>query len=107
MNNSNLFKQAHALTRATVQAGDDYRSTFGLCYTSLLNAQPMLSIVSTRDNITRYSRMPSQFNATYDAIGYKAPRKAVGYHKPSRFNREAILTLIVFALFFLLILSFA
>lgn len=26
-----LFKQAHAMTRATIQAGDDYRATFGLC----------------------------------------------------------------------------
>lgn len=28
---TNLFKQAHSLTRATIQAGDDYRATFGLC----------------------------------------------------------------------------
>lgn len=31
MSNSKLFKQAHAMTRATIQAGDDYRTTFGLC----------------------------------------------------------------------------
>ena len=31
MSNAQLFKQAHAMTRATIQAGDDYRATFGLC----------------------------------------------------------------------------
>ena len=31
MTNSKLFKQAHAMTKATIQAGDDYRATFGLC----------------------------------------------------------------------------
>jgi len=29
MNNSNLFKLAHSLTKATVQAGDNYQVTFG------------------------------------------------------------------------------
>lgn len=29
--NAKLFKQAHAMTRATIQAGDDYRATFGAC----------------------------------------------------------------------------
>lgn len=31
MNNSKLFKQAHAMTRETLRAGDDYRVTFGAC----------------------------------------------------------------------------
>ena len=31
MNKSKLFKAAHELTRATVQAGDNYRVTFGAC----------------------------------------------------------------------------
>ena len=31
MNKSNLFKQAHKLTKATVKAGDNYRVTFGAC----------------------------------------------------------------------------
>lgn len=31
MTKSALFKQAHALAKATVKAGDDYRVTFGLC----------------------------------------------------------------------------
>ena len=29
MNNSNIFKLAHSLTKATVQAGDNYQVTFG------------------------------------------------------------------------------
>lgn len=31
ISNAALFKQAHAMCRATLQAGDDYRATFGLC----------------------------------------------------------------------------
>ena len=31
ISNAALFKQAHAMTRATIQAGDDYRATFGAC----------------------------------------------------------------------------
>lgn len=42
MNKSELFKKAHALTRATVKIGDSYSATFSLClksiYSSLLNS---------------------------------------------------------------------
>lgn len=31
ISNAVLFKQAHAMTRATIQAGDCYRATFGAC----------------------------------------------------------------------------
>lgn len=36
MNKSALFKQAHALTRKTIKAGDDYRVTFGLCLKAVI-----------------------------------------------------------------------
>ena len=31
ISNATLFKQAHAMARATIQDGDDYRTTFGAC----------------------------------------------------------------------------
>lgn len=31
MNNSQLFKQAHQLTKKTIKQGDSYNVTFGLC----------------------------------------------------------------------------
>ena len=31
MNTSNIFKKAHALTKATIQAGDNYAATFAIC----------------------------------------------------------------------------
>ena len=31
MNTSTIFKKAHALTKATVQAGDSYSATFAIC----------------------------------------------------------------------------
>ena len=37
MNKSTLFKQAHALTKATIKTGDNYRSTFGLAIKAILS----------------------------------------------------------------------
>ena len=56
---TNLFKQAHALTRATIQQGDDYQATFTLCLRSIIAdaKQPMAN----------------QFNTIFEAIGYQAP----------------------------------
>lgn len=31
MNNSELFSKAHAMTRASIKAGDSYQVTFGAC----------------------------------------------------------------------------
>lgn len=31
MNTSNIFKKAHALTKATIQTGDNYQATFSAC----------------------------------------------------------------------------
>ena len=31
MNNSQLFKQAHAMTKQVIKTGDNYQVTFGLC----------------------------------------------------------------------------
>ncbi|MBG23711.1 MAG: hypothetical protein CMF22_10345 [Idiomarinaceae bacterium] len=31
MTNSELFRKAHAMTRATIQDGDDYAATFAVC----------------------------------------------------------------------------
>lgn len=31
MTNSQLFKQAHAMTKQVIKAGDNYQTTFGLC----------------------------------------------------------------------------
>lgn len=31
MNTSNIFKKAHALTKATLKAGDNYAATFAIC----------------------------------------------------------------------------
>ena len=44
MNKSKLFKQAHALTKATVKAGDNYQATFALCLKAVY-AQKETSIV--------------------------------------------------------------
>lgn len=36
MNNSQLFKQAHQMTKAIIKAGDSYSATFGLCYKAIV-----------------------------------------------------------------------
>jgi hypothetical protein len=109
MSNSTLFKQAHALTRATLRAGDNYRATFELClrYIIAIADDASLTVVSKRAIIKRAPMAANQFNATFDAIGYKAPRQPIGYYKPARFNFKAILTAIAFVLAAMVILSFA
>lgn len=56
MKNANLFKQAHALTRATIQDGDDYRTTFGLCLQSLMIEKRMAEAVYIAINYTDDSK---------------------------------------------------
>lgn len=36
MTKSALFKQAHALAKTIIKAGDDYRVTFGLCLKAII-----------------------------------------------------------------------
>lgn len=36
MTKSTLFKQAHALAKAIIKAGDNYRATFGLCLKAII-----------------------------------------------------------------------
>lgn len=36
MNNSQLFKQAHQMTKAIIKACDSYQATFGLCYKAVM-----------------------------------------------------------------------
>ncbi len=61
----NLFQQAHALTRATIQTGDNYQATFTLCLRAIIaDAKQAAS-----------DPLASQFNTVFDAIGYKSVRK--------------------------------
>ena len=39
ISNAALFKQAHAMTRATIQTGDCYRTTFGACLKTIKDSQ--------------------------------------------------------------------
>ena len=39
MTNSELFTKAHAMTRATIKAGDSYQVTFGACLKTLKTQQ--------------------------------------------------------------------
>lgn len=69
----NLFKQAHALTRATIQAGDNYQATFILCLRAIIADAKQASS----------EPMANQFNTIFEAIGYTAPQyNAVPFSKP-------------------------
>ena len=39
MNNSQLFKQAHAMTKQVIKTGDNYQVTFGLCLKAIKDEQ--------------------------------------------------------------------
>lgn len=45
MNNSQLFKQAHQLTKKTIKQGDSYNVTFGLCLKAIKNKQANQKVV--------------------------------------------------------------
>lgn len=55
-----LFKQAHALTRATIQQGDNYQATFTLCLRAI--------IADAKSHLAEHS-----LNTVFECIGYKAP----------------------------------
>lgn len=55
-----LFSQAHALTRATIQAGDNYQATFILCLRSI--------IADAKSHLAEHSG-----NTVFEAINYQAP----------------------------------
>lgn len=66
MTNSQLFKQAHAMTKQVIKTGDNYQTTFGLCLKAIkadikqaainnvnftILAAIVLFIVSIADNV--------------------------------------------------------
>lgn len=46
MNNSTLFKQAHAMTKQVIKQGDDYKTTFGLCLKAVKAQQASQQVVN-------------------------------------------------------------
>jgi len=50
MNQSEIFKAAHALTRATVKTGDSYRVTFGVALKLILGDMKMALSNTTSEN---------------------------------------------------------
>lgn len=46
MNNSTLFKQAHAMTKQVIKQGDDYKTTFGLCLKAIKEKQSSQQLVN-------------------------------------------------------------
>ncbi len=61
MSNSNLFKQAHKLTKQTIKQGDSYRYTFGQCLKQIQaeigkHTQTIYSMNAEPMTITTYSK---------------------------------------------------
>lgn len=81
-----LFKQAHALTRATIQQGDNYQATFILCLRAIIadNKKPMAN----------------QFNTVFEAINYQAPSKAIDFELLAPIAAFIMLFVVFFALLF-------
>lgn len=83
-----LFKQAHDLTRATIQPNDNYQATFTLCLRAIIadakqaNSEPMAN----------------QFNAIFEAINYQAPRKAIDFELLAPIAAFAMLIVLFFAM---------
>lgn len=47
MNTSTIFKKAHALTKATVKAGDSYSATFAICLKAIYAESKAFEIIET------------------------------------------------------------
>ena len=47
MTNSQLFKQAHAMTKQVIQTGDNYQVTFGLCLKAIKADAKQISFTTT------------------------------------------------------------
>lgn len=84
---TNLFKQAHALTRATIQDGDNYAATFTLCLRAI--------IADKKSRLAEHS-----LNTVFEAIGYKAPRKAIDFELIAPIAAFVMLFVVFFALLF-------
>lgn len=92
-----LFKQAHALTRATIQAGDNYQATFILCLRAII-----------ADNKQANSEpMANQFNTIFEAIGYKPVRHRTYTCKPVSSIDRRLVADIIYAMTCLAIALFA
>ena len=78
MSNSNLFKQAHKLTKQTIKQGDSYRYTFGQCLKQIQaeigkHTQTIYSMNAEPMTITTYSKA-KKVNKSVALIGdYKKP----------------------------------
>ncbi|MGB0467767.1 MAG: hypothetical protein ACPGF7_09605 [Pontibacterium sp.] len=66
MTKSNLFKSAHKLTRATIQPGDDYRTTFGACLKHLMNKPTIVETTFKFGNETVIATMKVAGNTWYN-----------------------------------------
>lgn len=94
MNNSAIFKAAHAITKIVIQSGDDYRTTFAAAlrmvreiatqkvpaFTSFRRANPAVKAsltlratqalcIATRHNLERNTRAVNAHNALCEAEG--------------------------------------
>lgn len=50
MNKSQIFKQAHAMTKSTIKKGDNYQATFSICLKIVINSQPQKTAINSNIN---------------------------------------------------------
>ena len=82
-----LFKQAHALTRATIQPNDNYQATFILCLRAI--------IADSKARLAEHSG-----NTVFEAINYQAPSKAIDFELLAPIAAFIMLFVVFFALLF-------
>lgn len=72
MSNSNLFKQAHAMTKQVIQTGDNYQVTFGLCLKAIKAQQTVKTSFVATFVIILLAIVKSVLDEAQDVINNKA-----------------------------------
>lgn len=75
---SNLFKVAHKLTKATIQAGDSYQATFAICLKLVMSIAKNIKtkaakVVAKRAQVSRAQNYDNIMNEGYSDAGNLNP----------------------------------
>lgn len=101
ISNAALFKQAHAMTRATIQAGDDYRTTFGACIKAIKDEAKRSASIDLFVIIAAIVAMvTAKFSVKNGDIIYRNNASLSTTYHTSKIAREAMATALPFTAFF-------
>ena len=93
MNNAILFKQAHAMTKASMQAGDNYQATFALCLKLVIeqNKAQAVAMVESKGKAhmnRKSNNYAADVGALYETLQNKLVLTSSGYYAGVRIGHR-------------------